>query len=97
MKKGEKMSELKYEVKELNFYRDEKKIAGRLYLPDLPFNPLVIICHGFGGNSVHSRIYAENFAKKGIATYIFDFIGGGEDIESDGKMTEMSYRLIYSL
>ena len=79
-----------YQITEQDFFRDDKRIAGELYLPDLPFCPLVIISHGFGGSGDHSKPYAEYFAKNGIAAYVFDFIGGGEDIRSDGKMTEMS-------
>lgn len=75
----------------LNFEREGKKIYGELYLPagEGPF-PAVIMAHGFGGQCAHNRPYAEVFAQNGIAAYIFDFIGGGNDIQSDGKTTEMS-------
>lgn len=75
----------------LNFEREGKKIYGELYLPagDGPF-PTVIIAHGFGGLSAQNQPYAEAFAQNGIAAYIFDFIGGGNDIQSDGATTEMS-------
>lgn len=85
------MEEGEYEMKVLDFKRGGKRIYGELYLPEGsgPF-PAVILAHGFGGKCVHNRPYAEAFAKNGIAAYIFDFIGGGNDIQSDGKTTEMS-------
>lgn len=75
----------------MTFERDGKKIYGELYLPagEGPF-PTVIMAHGFGGQCAHNRPYAEVFAQNGIAAYIFDFIGGGNDIQSDGSTTEMS-------
>ncbi|MDD6222071.1 MAG: alpha/beta hydrolase [Lachnospiraceae bacterium] len=44
------------------------------------------------GRTIHKDVadYAQAFADSGIAAYIFDFIGGGTQIKSDGKMTEMS-------
>ncbi len=76
---------------ELLFYKQKQKIYGHLWLPDGkgPF-PCVIICHGFGANLSDHEYYAEVFSENGIAAYCFDFIGGGEEIQSDGKMTEMS-------
>ena len=75
----------------LTFERNGKKIYGELYLPagEGPF-PAVIMAHGFGGQCAHNRPSAEFFSQNGIAAYIFDFIGGGNDIQSDGKTTEMS-------
>ena len=83
-------SKTDYEIIQKDFYRDGKRIDGQLYLPNLPWCPLVIICHGFGGSRRRGIPYAQGFAENGIAAYIFEFIGGGEDIRSDGKMTEMS-------
>ncbi len=80
-----------YTAEEKLFYRDGKKIYGKLYLPEGSGSfPTVMIAHGFGGNLTYNEGYAENFAKNGIAAYIFDFIGGGYGIRSDGSMTEMS-------
>lgn len=78
-------------MKVIEFQRDGKKIYGECYLPegDGVF-PIVILGHGFGGNMKDTRNYAAVFAKHGIAAYAFDFIGGGEDIKSDGTMMEMS-------
>lgn len=80
-----------FKVEEQNFQRNGMKISGELFLPNraLPV-PLVILSHGFGGNRRGVKGYAESFAEQGIAAYIFEFIGGGNHIKSDGKMTEMS-------
>ena len=71
--------------------RDGMSIYGELLLPGAegPL-PLVILSHGFGGNHQQMKAYAEAFAKKGIAAYSFDFIGGGYGIKSDGTLQEMS-------
>ena len=79
------------EVVEFSTIRDRKHIAGKLYLPagKAPF-PVVILCHGFGGNMKNLEHYAEILSNEGYAALIFDFIGGGKYIESDGETTEMS-------
>ena len=80
-----------YSVQEAVLARDGLKIYGVLYLPETEGpHPLVIMCHGFGGNHEHMKPYAEAFARKGIAVYSFDFIGGGYGSKSDGTMWEMS-------
>lgn len=73
------------------FERDGKKIYGELYRPvgEGPF-PAMIICHGFNANSGPERGLAKMYAQAGVVTYIFDFIGGGTNIKSDGKMTDMT-------
>ena len=90
-KKEDSGMTVKYKMQELEFLRDGKKIYGRIYLPegDGPF-PAAIMGHGFGANLSMMEGYAKSFAENGIAAYAFDFIGGGHDIKSDGKMTEMS-------
>lgn len=80
-----------YEAIEKEFYRDGKKIAGVLYMPNGTGDfPAVILAHGFGANMANMDGYARAFANEGIAACVFDFIGGGNDIKSDGEMTEMS-------
>ena len=80
-----------FTVQERSFQRNGMKISGELFIPDRASPvPLVILSHGFGGNRGGVKGYAESFAERGIAAYIFEFIGGGEHIKSDGKMTEMS-------
>ena len=80
-----------FKVEEQSFQRNGMKIYGKLFLPNsVSPVPLVILSHGFGGNHGGVKGYAAAFAEQGIAAYIFDFIGGGNHIKSDGKMTEMS-------
>lgn len=76
---------------EVTIERDRLTIWGKLYLPEAedPL-PLVICCHGFGGNYEHVKAYAEAFARNGIAAYAFDFVGGGYGSKSSGTMKEMS-------
>jgi hypothetical protein len=80
-----------YSVREIILERDGMTIYGELFLPEAegPL-PLVILCHGFGGNHEHMKAYAKAFAKNGIAAYAFDFIGGGCVSKSSGTMKEMS-------
>ncbi len=82
---------MSYSSKQLDLTRDGKKISGELILPDgdRPLS-LVVFCHGLGATRETMRPYAEAFAENGIASYLFDFIGGGSLIRSDGKTTEMS-------
>ena len=81
-----------YEKENKTIYRDNLKIAGELYIPtnDYDVFPLIILSHGFGGNMSSTRNDALTFTKQGFAAFIFDFIGGGFSIQSDGQMTEMS-------
>lgn len=80
-----------FTVQERSFQRNGMKIYGELFIPDRTSPmPLVILAHGFGGNRGGVKSYAAAFAERGIVAYIFDFIGGGNHIKSDGKMTEMS-------
>lgn len=81
-----------YEKENKTIYRDNLKIAGELYIPtnDYDVFPLIVLSHGFGGNMSSTRNDALTFTKQGFATFIFDFIGGGFSIQSDGQMTEMS-------
>lgn len=78
-------------MKVIEFQRDGKKIYGEFFLPEGEGSfPAVIIGHGFGGSMQDTKNYAAVFAENGIAAYSFDFIGGGDNIKSDGKMSEMS-------
>lgn len=80
-----------YEERELIFNRDDLKIFGKLLTPKEKGRfPLVIICHGFGGNLNSTYDHAVNMANAGFVSYIFDFIGGGPQIQSDGTMLDMT-------
>lgn len=82
----------KYSEREVFFYRDGLKIYGKEFLPEGVEGkiPTAIIAHGFGANLTRCEPYARALAENGFAAYVFDFVGGGRQIKSDGKMTEMS-------
>ena len=65
---GEERTTVSCSESEIVLERDGLKIWGKLYLPETegPL-PLVICCHGFGGNYEHVKAYAEAFARNGIA------------------------------
>lgn len=85
------MAQENYTVQRLDFKHDGQTIAGELYLPkELHDLALVILSHGFGANWSKTKPYAQYLANHGLAAYVFDFIGGGLDIQSDGQTTDMS-------
>lgn len=65
------------------FYSRGTKCDGRLYLPDSEAPPVVIMAPGFGAEK-EFRLpdYAEHFARKGLAVFLFDYRNFGE---SEGK------------
>ena len=83
----------------VNEYREEtitvdyngQTIWGVAFIPELNREkyPLVICSHGLGGSYTSCMEYAELLASHSLATYSFDFRGGG-GTRSDGKTTEMS-------
>lgn len=81
-----------YKTEQKQFHREGKKIIGELYIPENSQEvfPLLIMSHGFGGNMDGLKNDAHTFVKQGYATFVFDFVGGGNNIKSDGAMTEMS-------
>jgi len=80
-----------FKSEEQNFQRNGITISGELFIPERTSPmPLVILSHGFGGNRGSVKNYAKFFAEQGIAAYIFDFIDGGNNIKSGGKMKDMS-------
>ena len=86
-----KIIETEYSVSEHIFENNGQRIVGDMYTPNIDSpHPVVIMCHGFGANSTYCEQYAKYFAGHGMAAFTFDFIGGGNNIRSDGKTTEMS-------
>lgn len=71
-------------------YRDELRIYGVQYVPKGENLPILIISHGFMADCTSVKKYAETFAKKGYACFIFDFNGGGIRSKSEGKTTDMT-------
>ncbi|MCM1490994.1 MAG: glycosyl hydrolase 53 family protein [Muribaculum sp.] len=71
-------------------------LKGTLYLP---FEsrymkdgklPIVIMSHGFNGNYLETKKYAECMASNGVAAFNFDFCGGSMNSRSEGKTSDMS-------
>ncbi len=79
-----------YKVRQMNVFRNGKKIYGELYLPEVENCPIVVISHGLNGTHEGSLDIADTFAENGIASYIFDYCGGANINMSDGKTTDMS-------
>lgn len=70
---------------------DEKRIYGKLYLPqNNGLVPIVIFSHGYNGTSESFDLYGKFLAENGIAAYCFDFCGGSERSKSSLKTTEMT-------
>jgi len=79
-----------YTIIQKDVYRNSKKIYGELYVPESNRFPVAIFCHGLGGVHEGSRDFAEVLSSRGIAVYIFDFMGGSYESKSDGTTIEMS-------
>ena len=80
-------------IREMTFKKQNgMKIQGRMYLPEERKEkmPLVIFCHGFGGNFRELMHHGDGFAEAGICCLFFDFCGGGRESLSDGTMKEMT-------
>ena len=60
------------------------RCSGDLYLPGGKYRPpVVVMAHGFAGErNFRLPAYAEHFAQRGLATYLFDYRGFGD---SDGE------------
>lgn len=72
--------------------RDGKDIWGMAYIPNSKEakKPTVIMAHGYNGTHKEPQAYAECLAMHGVASYIFDFCGGGNHSRSEGKTIEMT-------
>lgn len=72
--------------------RNGDDIWGMAYIPttDEAKKPIVVMAHGFNGTYQEPQAYAECLAMRGIASYIFDFCGGGNKSKSQGKTTDMT-------
>ncbi len=79
-------------VRELTFIKKNgKRIRGEACIPEGSGRyPVVIFCHGFGGDFRGLAHHGEGFAKEGICCLFFDFCGGGRNSLSDGAMEEMT-------
>ncbi len=82
-----------FTVKEIHCKtRDGKDIWGQLYMPNVNEKqlPIVIMAHGYNGTHREPQAYAESLAMRGVASYIFDFCGGGNHSKSEGATTDMT-------
>ncbi len=52
--------------------------------------PLIIASHGYNGCCEYMRHSMEQLAARGIASYCYDFCGGGSQTKSSGETTQMS-------
>lgn len=78
-------------IKDLEYDLNGQKIRGKLYLPEKEDKQKVIILsHGLSLNYTFMIPYAEKLYKKDIATFVFDFRGGGYDCQSDGQISDMT-------
>lgn len=71
---------------------DGKRIAGKLYIPDIQERkyPAVIVSHGFNACYRDLEHHGQGFAEAGICCIFYDFCGGSTRSMSDGAMTEMT-------
>lgn len=86
------VEDVPYVVQDVAAYRpDQKKLVGRSYIPkgEGPF-PTVIFLHGIHSVRGVFREYQDYLARKGIASFAFDFCGGSTYSDSDGDTREMS-------
>lgn len=59
------------------------RCAGWLYRPNATSPPVVVMAHGFGGERTWGLpAFAERFAERGLAVFLFDYRGFGD---SDGE------------
>lgn len=80
-----------YNIKEIWCNNNGKRIYGQAYIPKNKDKvPLIIFSHELCATHFREIPYAQEFAAKGIAVYIFDFCGGSIRSKSDGKTTQMS-------
>ncbi len=77
-------------TEEFTCQRDDLMIRGLAYIPDGDNLPIMIVSHGFLANYETTKKYAEWFAKRGYASFCFDFNGGGVGCKSEGKSLDMS-------
>lgn len=75
----------------IKFFNQGQALFGILHKPvERPF-PLVLCCHGFGGNkSGKNRLwvmFAEELLRQGVGTFRFDFRGCGD---SEGLFSQMT-------
>jgi pimeloyl-ACP methyl ester carboxylesterase len=83
-KKSSKRGAVRFSVEDSNFHSRGMRCAGRLYRPkDISKPPIVVMAHGFAAEMAFGLpAFAERFASKGMAVFLFDYRCFGE---SDGE------------
>lgn len=82
-----------YTVKEYNLtMKDGKNLWGKAFIPNNAEGkmPMVIMAHGYNGTHLEPQAFAETLAMTGVASFVFDFCGGGNHSRSEGETTEMT-------
>lgn len=71
---------------------DGKNLWGKAFIPNGVEGkmPMVIMAHGYNGNFLEPQAYAETLAMQGVASFVFDFCGGGNNSRSEGVTTDMT-------
>ncbi len=76
--------------RDVEFYSEQEKIRGHLYLPSRADGPCpaVVLCHGFAGvKEMLLPPYAEAFAGAGFVALTFDYRGFGESDGTPGRLS----------
>ncbi|MCM1451870.1 MAG: alpha/beta fold hydrolase [Clostridium sp.] len=82
-----------FTVKEYSLkMRDGKNLWGKAFIPNGVEGkmPMVIMAHGYNGTFQEPQAYAETLAMQGVASFVFDFCGGGNHSRSEGATTDMT-------
>lgn len=85
-------SNVNYRLYDYYCFKDSSKIYGKLYLPKDSGKkyPIVILSHSFAMTHESMHSYCKSLAQNGYAAYAFDFCGGSNNSQSDGKMEDMT-------
>ncbi len=77
--------------RDLEYDLNGQCIRGKLYLPEKDEKQaIVILSHGLSLDYTLMLPYAEKLYKKGIASFAYDFRGGGYECHSDGEISDMT-------
>ena len=78
-------------IKDLEYDFNGEKIRGKLYLPKKDQKqPIILLSHGLSLDYSLMLPYAEKLYKRGVASFAYDFRGGGYECHSDGKISDMT-------
>jgi fermentation-respiration switch protein FrsA (DUF1100 family) len=94
-KKSSKWGTVRFTVEDSNFQSGGMRCAGRLYRPkDIPKPPIVVMAHGFAAEMAFGLpAFAESFASKGMAAFLFDYRCFGESEGEPRNLVSPSHHL----